>query len=687
MVETALLMLESDGICPYIDFAMNSRELLIIDDDEAIHEGLAAFCKEREITPYSAQNGDDGLRILADNSGIRTVLCDIRIPGKDGLDILREIKLRDPGIQVILMTAFGEKKLAIQALRYGADDFLEKPFRLPDLGQILDRSFSRLRLQSFASRWQYLLENLPVGFIWCADNGKVLEMTPGAQHMLGKFGKSIIGRIMWNVPEFAKTRGLLSTEHRTAVEVQIEDRWLVIQQVDTEHNTGRSGLLLAISDVSEQKNLQSELKNLTTEFEKKVEERTKSLSEEIEFSQRLLDTADVLIAYFSADGRLERFNKFAEDTMGMDLSEAERVFRDFAKDKDSRLSEVFDFKSREEISGMVEELPTRDGTTRIFSWSARRLRESPGKSGRLIIGIEVTEQKQLEATLQNYTSHLEEVVKTRSNELQQKDRQLFHSARLASLGEMAAGIAHEMKQPLNVISITADLIRLLQKNGTLTDELLHSNLGKIRGTVDRMATTINHLRGFTHIDSTNFEDMVLNEAVRGALSILGEQIRLDDIDIESVIPDSLPIIKASKNQIEQVLVNLLQNARDAIIDRQTAESNGAAADRPNVIKIRGGLSDNEASVYLEIEDTGIGMSEEVEKRIFDPFYTTKDSARGTGLGLSISLEIVRSHGGEMQVESQEGRGSTFRLVLPTKQSLEINDADDTKPADVKTRSN
>ena len=666
---------------------MNSRELLIIDDDEAIHDGLAAFCKDRDIIPHSAQNGDDGLRILEQNSSIRAVLCDIRIPGKDGLDVLREIKRRDPGIEVILMTAFGEKQLAIQALRYGADDFLEKPIRLPDLGQILDRSFSRIRLQSFASRWQYLLENLPVGFIWCADNGKVHEMTPGAQKMLGKIGKSITGRILWNVPEFSKTRGLLSTEHRAAVEVQIEDRWLVIQQVDTDSNEAKGGRLLAVSDVSEQKSLQNELKHLTAEFEKKVEERTRSLSEEIEFSQRLLDTADVLIAYFSADGRLERLNKFAEDTMGMTQAEAEQAFANFVRDKQTRLSEVFDCKSGEEISGMVEELSTRDGTTRIFSWSARRLRESPGKAGRLVIGIEITEQKQLEATLQNYTSHLEEVVKSRSNELQQKDKQLFHTARLASLGEMAASIAHEMKQPLNVISITADLIRLLQKNGTLTDELLHSNLGKIRNTVDRMATTINHLRGFTHIDSTNFEDMQLAEAIRGAMSILGEQIRLDDIDIETTISDSLPIIKASKNQIEQVLVNLLQNARDAIIDRQAVDSNGTVGSSRNVIKVRGGIANDEKTIFVEIEDTGIGMSEDIEKRIFDPFYTTKDSARGTGLGLSISLEIIRSHGGEMQVESEQGRGSTFRVVLPTKLAVEPSDADDSKPAaDSNTRS-
>ena len=155
---------------------MNRRELLIIDDDEAIHEGLAAFCRERRINPYSAQNGDEGMRILETPPSIHAVLCDIRIPGKDGLDILREIKQRDPGTQVILMTAFGEKQLAIQALRYGADDFLEKPIRLSDLGQILDRCFSRIRLQSFATRWQHLLENLgTVGWQMTKEDYKALD--------------------------------------------------------------------------------------------------------------------------------------------------------------------------------------------------------------------------------------------------------------------------------------------------------------------------------------------------------------------------------------------------------------------------------------------------------------------------------------------------------------------------------
>jgi PAS domain S-box-containing protein len=663
---------------------MNNRELLIIDDDEAIHDSLAAFCAERDITSVSAFSGDEGLRVLAERPTIQAVLCDIRIPGKDGLDVLREIKLNDPSIQVILMTAFGEKQLAIQALRYGADDFLEKPIRLSDLGQILDRSFSRIRLRSFSSRWQHLLEHILVGFVWCTKDGKVDAVTPGAQRMLGVKAHGVSGRILWNIPELARTRSLLSTVDPAPVEVHMEDRWLVFQRVDTGDSDSRPEKLLAVSDITEQKSLQLELESLTTDFEKKVEERTRSLSEEIEFSQRLLDTADVIIAYYNAGGKLERLNKFAEQTLGMTGQEAERAFAEFAAQRDSKLAGVFDARSREELSGMIEALPTSDGSRRIFSWSARPFRERSGKYGRLIIGIDVTEQKQLEAQLQNYTSHLEDVVKTRSTELKQKDRQLYHTARLASLGEMAASIAHEMKQPLNVISITADLVRLLQKNGTLNDELLNKNLEKIRVTVDRMATTINHLRGFTHIDSSNFEDLDIADAVQGSLSILGEQIRLDDIDIDVELPSDFPLVKAARNQIEQVLVNLLQNARDAIIDAQEQTED----ERSWRIRIFGGVLETGKQLYLAVEDSGCGMDDETARRIFEPFYTTKDSDRGTGLGLSISLEIVRSHGGELQVDSELGRGSTFRIVLPTKDApdddaaepvaAERNDAKSTK---------
>jgi PAS domain S-box-containing protein len=646
---------------------MNRRELLIIDDDRSIHQLLTQYFRVRGITAYFAFSGPSGLEILEKHPSIHTVLTDIRIPGMDGLDVLREIKQRHPLTQVILMTAFSDKNLAIQALRLGADDYLEKPFRLEDLAQLLDRSHDRRRLQAFSERWQQFLVHLPLGFLWCSSRGVIEGIAPGAQAMIGCESEELIGKPLWQVKGFEKSKALFEATSQvlSSVEIEVCGRFVILQKVESNPGAEIPATFVVLTDVSEQKLLQNELAVLTAEFEEKVEERTQSLTSEIAFSERLLDTASVLIAYYDHEGHLVRLNKFAEDLIGYGRHEAEQVFAYYASDKQSLLTEIFDPRSQQEISDRIAEIRTRDGTSRILSWSTRLLPGRLGKRGRLIIGIDVTEQKQLEATLQNYNLHLEDMVETRSTQLRQKDAQLIHTARLASLGEMAAGIAHELKQPLNVISITADLIRLLNKNRTLTEEILYSNLDKIRHTVERMANTINHLRGFTRIDSTNFRPVGIGEAVEGALAILGEQIRLDNIDIIKEIPKNIPPVQGELSQIEQVLVNLMQNARDAIVEKILhEEEQGEFTSEPRILTISAGELPSGKEVFIEVKDSGVGMTEEVQEKLFEPFFTTKDEARGTGLGLSICQNIVHSHSGEIQVESVAGEGSTFRVILP-----------------------
>ena len=152
---------------------MNQRKLLIIDDEQAVHEMLSQYLRELGFMTYSAFDGREGLKTLEDHPGINIVLTDVRIPGMDGLAVLREIKRRDPARQVILMTAFSNKNMAIQALRLGADEYLEKPLHLDELTEILERSLRRRRLQSLSTRWQEFLEHLPIGFFWCTAEGLI----------------------------------------------------------------------------------------------------------------------------------------------------------------------------------------------------------------------------------------------------------------------------------------------------------------------------------------------------------------------------------------------------------------------------------------------------------------------------------------------------------------------------------
>ena len=652
---------------------MERPELLIIDDDEEIHQVLQAYLTEIGFVAHTAHDGSSGLKMLERNPAIQIVLTDIRLPGLDGLDVLREVKLREPRIRVILMTAFSDKNLAIQALRLGADDFLEKPLRLDDLARVLQRARATERLESISERWRTILDHLPFGFVWCRPDGSVEGVTPTAQVLLGRGAAHLIGHRLWSGRGMSELKVLFEPGDSTpqGLEIEINGRWIALQRVDATDETGVPSRLIVLTDASEQRSLTQEINQLTHEFEARVEERTRSLSAELDFSQRLLDAAGVLVAYLDPDGRLVRFNKFGQELLGMNRAAAERCFHEHAQRAESPLAAVFDPAQNHDLSGFIAELPAAADSVRLVAWTTRRLPSLVGMGGKLIVGIDVTEQKQLESQLQNYNSLLQNMVESRAKELRLKDAQLIHTARLASLGEIAAGIAHEMKQPLNVISITADLIKLLQKNGTLNDQLLLSNLEKIRRTVDRMATTINHLRGFTRIDAANFKLIRPLEAVDGALSIVGEQIKLDAIDIVKQLPEDLPCFAGELNQIEQVLVNFLQNARDAIEDRARGEETpAAAAASPRVITINGRTVSDRSEVYLEVVDTGTGMSTEVRDRLFEPFFTTKDTERGTGLGLSISMNIVQSHGGVIEVESETGMGSTFRMILPAANALD-----------------
>ena len=403
---------------------MKQREILIIDDEQSVHELLSQYLRELGYLPRSAFDGRHGLKTLEEHPRIHVVLTDVRIPGMDGLAVLREIKKRHPAVQVILMTAFSNKNMAIQALRAGADEYLEKPLHLEELSEILERTMRRTRLRSLSTRWQEFLEHLPLGFFWCTPDGVVEGASATAQQILSCALPEIQGKPLWGIPGLEGTRDLFYADNgrraAQSLEVQTQGNWLVLQRVDTTRETSSPSVYIVVTDVSEQKAIQRDLARLSREFEARVEERTRSLSEELDFSQRLLDTAGVLIAYFDHHGKLVRLNKFAEELTSFYAAAALTLVKLFQTQGGLPAYIIFVPRSRDDISGMAAELPTRDGGKRILSWTTRRLPGRAGRGGRLVIGIDVTEQKQLEATLQNYNVLLENLVESRSSELRQK---------------------------------------------------------------------------------------------------------------------------------------------------------------------------------------------------------------------------------------------------------------------------
>ncbi len=244
--------------------------------------------------------------------------------------------------------------------------------------------------------------------------------------------------------------------------------------------------------------------------------------------------------------------------------------------------------------------------------------------------------------------------------LLRNDGQLVHAARLAALGEMATGIAHEMNQPLAAIQMIVTSMLADIERGELPIERAQQWLDTINKQIGRVSWIIGHLRSFGRSETPEpLAATALGDVVEDALGLLQAQLRSHGVAVETEVKESLPKVRGNTARLEQVLINLLINARDAL---DTLPS-GA----PRVIHIRARVAPEGDLVVLEVTDSGPGMSREVRERIFKPFFTTKGVGKGSGLGLSIVRTIVSKCGGRIAVESEPGAGTTFRIELPTAQ--------------------
>jgi len=240
------------------------------------------------------------------------------------------------------------------------------------------------------------------------------------------------------------------------------------------------------------------------------------------------------------------------------------------------------------------------------------------------------------------------------------EQQLIQASKMATLGEMATGVAHELNQPLSVIKTSSSfIIKKVLKNETIQDEILKTMAEEIDSHVDRASKIINHMREFGRKSDVKKETVLVNEPLEKALEIFRQQLKLREINIVKELEKDLPPILADPNRLEQVFINLLINARDAI------EEKSGKTDQVCVTKeIFLGTSLKNGMVNVEVKDTGTGIPKPILDKIFEPFFTTKNVGKGTGLGLSISYGILQDYGGRIKVETTEGESSTFIIQFP-----------------------
>ncbi len=357
-----------------------------------------------------------------------------------------------------------------------------------------------------------------------------------------------------------------------------------------------------------------------------LREKADALERLTEYNENILESMDSGILVLDLDARVMRWNRALEalygrrrgEVLGRPLAE---VFPEPFLEA-LRGSLVLD-DERKEIAHIYKlHLPTAHGRSLMVNVAVAPFQLDTGeRHGSILIFEDVTARVRLEEQLQ-------------------------HAEKMASIGLLAAGVAHEVNTPLAGISSYTQLLR----DQIRPEDLRYPLLEKIERQTDRAAKIVSNLLNFARSGGAEYEQLDVNRLLLDVLSLLEHQMEKARIRVRKELAEGLPRVRGSENRLQQVFFNLLINARDAM------PSGGWLSLSTH--------ADGAGTVVVEVADTGLGIKREDIKRIYDPFFTTKGIGRGTGLGLSVSYGIVQEHGGAIFVDSTPGVGTTFQVALP-----------------------
>ncbi len=373
-------------------------------------------------------------------------------------------------------------------------------------------------------------------------------------------------------------------------------------------SSGVVGVLLMMHDITEQERL--------TQDVRRVEGHLASV----------VESANDLVVSMGSDGQIMTWNQAAERVSG--FSRGEVMGCDLAdlcvEEERNQMRTLLGAVSRGESSAIHElSLRTRQGKLISVAWACSPMWDEQGRVAALVaVGRDLTERRLLEA-------------------------QLFQSAKMASLGVMAGGIAHQLRNPLGVASAAAQLLLREPDNRELGRECAQ----KIYEGIKRASAIIESLLRFARPDGGAFNAIQVNDVIGDTVAMLNHQASLSQVQVETELGVGLPTINANPSALQQAFTNLFLNACQAM------PTGGS-------LTIHSRLAEPAGCIAVDFADTGCGIPKENLSQIFDPFFTTRPVGKGVGLGLTIAYSILQQHGGNIQLHSVVGKGSTFTVLVP-----------------------
>lgn len=451
--------------------------------------------------------------------------------------------------------------------------------------------------------------------------------------------KSIeVGRFFWKEGEGATE---LRIRKNNGKYIWIETKGKGFTDID-----GKRKALFISRDISERKKIEQALKE--------SEEKYRLITE----------NANDIIVVFDRNLKFEYINeKPISKTLGYSIDEmSTKNLREFLHPEDLGLAYTVFRKILEIGEGRDEfRIKRKDGTHVWIEILGRTFIDKDKMEKILVIGRDISERKMLEEQRVKYTEHLKKEVETKTKELIQAEK-------LASIGLLASGVAHEINNPIMGIINYADIIkediRTNQHNIDITKKP-YSFLDGIVREGNRIAKIVNSLLSLARSDKGEKNKVEISKIIESSLFILDQKIKFSLIDVQLNFQENLPKISINSQQIQQVFTNILQNSIDAVNEKFKDKNR---ENKKIIINTSYNINENKECIKIIIIDNGIGIESEDQTKLFVPFFTTKQhlGKPGTGLGLSITHKIIREHEGKININSEWNKGTTVEVLLPLK---------------------
>ncbi len=278
----------------------------------------------------------------------------------------------------------------------------------------------------------------------------------------------------------------------------------------------------------------------------------------------------------------------------------------------------------------------------------------------LVFVTDITKRKKAEHDLNSLNRDLEKRIKEEINRVNIQQQLLVQKSKLESIGELSAGLAHEINQPLGGISMGLENILINTKDGPIDSEYIKNKVNVLFNDIERIQKIIEHVRLFSRDQDKSINEIIsINDVLKNALSLVSKQFTDHNVDLVVNIPDNKFETVGNHYRFEQVILNLLSNAKYAVDEREKQDITDDFAKKISI-----DLTKNTSEATLLVSDNGIGINKKIISKIFNPFFTTKSEEKGTGLGLSISYGIISEMKGTIEIDSVEGRFTQVKIKLP-----------------------